>query len=218
VTNDCWNRIGIRGDASCPELARHIHCRNCEVYAAAAQALLDRPRSITDIAERTRHVAQPKIEDEPGAGSVLIFRIGVEWLALPTEVVQEVIDVRSVHSLPHRRGGAVLGVTNVRGELVVTISLSHLLGLGTGTAPAETRGRLAHKRFLVMRREEIRAVCPADEVHGIHRFNPSAVKDAPATVARSAGRFTHGVLEWLGHTVGMVDARLLFDGVERSLA
>jgi chemotaxis-related protein WspD len=218
VTNDCWNRIGIRGDASCPELARHIHCRNCEVYASAAQALLDRPRSITDIAERTKHVAQPKVSEERAAGSALIFRIGAEWLALPTEVVQEVVDVRTVHSLPHRRNGVLLGVTNVRGELVVAVSLSHLLGLGPGSAQAETRGRLAHQRFLVVRRDEIRAVCVADEVHGIHRFNPSAVKDAPATVARSAGRFTHGVLEWLGHTVGMIDARLLFEGVERSLA
>ena len=218
MTNDCWNRIGIRGDASCPELTRHIHCRNCEVYASAAQALLDRPRSITDIAERTRHVAQPKLENERGAGSVLIFRIGAEWLALPTEVVQEVVDIRPVHSLPHRRGGALIGVTNVRGDLVVTVSLSHLLGLGKGPDHVETRGRLAHKRFVVLRRDDIRAVCPADEVHGIHRFNPSAVKDAPATVARSAGRHTNGVLEWLGHTVGMIDARLLFEGVERSLA
>ena len=40
--DDCWNRIGVRGDASCPELARHVHCHNCPVHAAAALALLDR--------------------------------------------------------------------------------------------------------------------------------------------------------------------------------
>ncbi len=34
--DDCWNRIGVRGDGSCPELKRHIHCRNCPVYSAAA--------------------------------------------------------------------------------------------------------------------------------------------------------------------------------------
>ena len=34
--NDCWNRIGVRGDASCPELEQHVHCRNCPVYSAAA--------------------------------------------------------------------------------------------------------------------------------------------------------------------------------------
>ena len=36
--NDCWNKIGVRGDGSCPELARHVHCRNCPVYSASAAA------------------------------------------------------------------------------------------------------------------------------------------------------------------------------------
>ena len=42
AVDDCWNRIGVFGDKSCPRLERHIHCRNCEVYGAAAIALLDR--------------------------------------------------------------------------------------------------------------------------------------------------------------------------------
>ena len=40
--DDCWNRIGIHGDNSCPLLIEHIHCRNCAVYSAAATRLLDR--------------------------------------------------------------------------------------------------------------------------------------------------------------------------------
>ena len=35
---DCWNTIGIRGDGSCPELARLAHCQNCPVYVTAAQS------------------------------------------------------------------------------------------------------------------------------------------------------------------------------------
>jgi len=35
----CWRRIGVSGDRSCPELAQHVHCRNCPVYAGAAQRL-----------------------------------------------------------------------------------------------------------------------------------------------------------------------------------
>ena len=40
--DDCWNRIGIRGDQSCPKLPEYVHCRNCPVYASAARRLLDR--------------------------------------------------------------------------------------------------------------------------------------------------------------------------------
>ena len=32
----CWRRIGVAGDRTCPELAQHVHCRNCPVYAGAA--------------------------------------------------------------------------------------------------------------------------------------------------------------------------------------
>ena len=44
--DDCWNRIGVRGDQSCPLLIEHIHCRNCALYAAAAIRLLDDPEGL----------------------------------------------------------------------------------------------------------------------------------------------------------------------------
>ena len=25
--DDCWNRIGVRGDASCARLVEYVHCR-----------------------------------------------------------------------------------------------------------------------------------------------------------------------------------------------
>ena len=41
--DDCWNRIGVRGDRSCPELARVIHCHNCPVFSRRRPALPRRP-------------------------------------------------------------------------------------------------------------------------------------------------------------------------------
>jgi chemotaxis-related protein WspD len=41
--DDCWNRIGTRGDQSCPELQRWFRCLNCPVFERAAAQLLDRP-------------------------------------------------------------------------------------------------------------------------------------------------------------------------------
>ena len=40
LPTDCWNRIGVRGDASCPELADCAHCRHCATYSASAARLL----------------------------------------------------------------------------------------------------------------------------------------------------------------------------------
>src|SRR5258705_8412442 len=101
--DDCWNRIGVRGDGSCPELEKYAHCRNCPVQASVAADLLTSVRSGQYLAEWTSHVAQPKYLEERDTESALIFRVGLEWLALSTSVVQEVSDPKPGNSVPHRR-------------------------------------------------------------------------------------------------------------------
>jgi chemotaxis-related protein WspD len=215
---DCWNTIGVRGDHSCPELERHVHCHNCPVYSAAAAALLDRDVSEGDLGEHTRHFAQPDSSDERGTESVVIFRIGAEWLALPTAIVKEVADLRPIHSIPHRRGGAILGVANVRGELVVCVALDRLLGAAHSEEANSSPGRVVHRRLLVLRRGEIRAVCPADEVHGIHRLHSSELQDIPATVGKAGDRHSKALIRWQGRSVGVLDDELVFQNLRRSLA
>ena len=94
MADDCWNSIGVRGDRSCPELARHVHCHHCPTFGAAAQALLDRAPVAADVAEWTLHYRQPKEARDRETQSAIIFRVGAEWLALPTGAVSEVADVR----------------------------------------------------------------------------------------------------------------------------
>src|SRR5262245_11267233 len=127
--HDCWNRIGVQGDQSCPELVQHVHCRNCPVYAQAAVTLLEKESPPDYIAEWTGYVAMPAGKSDPDRRSILIFRIGTEWLGLPSHIVKEVAEHRAVHSVPHRRRGVLTGLVNIRGELLVCISLAHVLGL-----------------------------------------------------------------------------------------
>src|SRR5471030_2732737 len=139
--NDCWNKIGVHGDGSCPELERHVHCRNCPVYSASAAKLLDADLPPGHLDEWTGHFSGEQKVEEAGTQSVVIFRLGAEWLALPTAVFKEVATLRAVHSLPHRRSGLVLGLANVRGALLVCVSLGDMLGLekAAETKPDKTR-------------------------------------------------------------------------------
>src|SRR5688572_790331 len=114
--DDCWNRIGVRGDMSCPKLETHIHCRNCPVHEAAAALLLDARASSAYVQHWTEHIAEPKVIAEIDTDSVVVFRVGLEWLALSTLVFKEIASVRTIHSVPHRRSGVVLGLANIRGE------------------------------------------------------------------------------------------------------
>ncbi|MDW8307886.1 MAG: chemotaxis protein CheW [Verrucomicrobiales bacterium] len=137
--HDCWRTIGVQGTATCVELQKFVHCRNCPVYSAAALQLLDRPLWPEYLREQTLHYAEPRRKTTPARLSVLVFRLGWEWLALPTVAFQEIVEVRFIHSLPHRRNGIVLGLVNVRGELIVCVSLGRLLGLETAAgAPAKS--------------------------------------------------------------------------------
>ena len=214
--SDCWNRIGVRGDSSCPQLEQHIHCRNCPVYSAGAVDLLDTDPPSDYLAFWTRQIAEEKTLAERDTHSVLVFRTGAEWLALPTAVLTQIASVRPIHTIPHRRGGVVLGLVNIAGELLVCFSLSQVMGVEHASTP-KTPGHRAEGRFLVAQREGARAVFPADEVYGIQHFHQRDLAPVPATVARAAATYTQGVLPWQNKTVGLIDDQLLFHTLNRSL-
>lgn len=215
VVDDCWNRIGVRGDASCPELKRHVHCRNCPTYSAAASALLQRELPTGYRADWAGHYARCQEHEDPGTESVMIFRVGTEWLALPTSVFQEVAEQGAIHSLPHRRSGLVLGLTNVRGELLICFSLAKLLGGDEATQQTREKSGDDRRRLLVVQCEGRRAAFPADEVHGIHRYHPQILQEVPATVAKTAARYTMAMLPWQGTTVGRLDEEVIFHTLDR---
>nr|WP_294979567.1 chemotaxis protein CheW [uncultured Pseudomonas sp.] len=210
---DCWNRIGVRGDKSCPRLVEHIHCRNCPVYAAAAIRLLDR----YSLGGESAAPAPVADEAAPEDGlAYLIFRLGDEWLGLPTRALAEVASECAVHSLPHQRSPALLGVANVRGTLVACISLGELLGLDRGTGVAN--GRRVVPRMLILAAGSGLVLSPVDEVDGIHELDSATVVAASGPALAANDRFTHGVLQWSGRSVRLLDPEALLEAATRSLA
>jgi chemotaxis-related protein WspD len=216
--HDCWNRIGVRGDRSCPELERHVHCRNCPVYSAAAKQLLQRAAAADYLGEATAHYASVQRREEAGSRSVLVFRVGPEWLGLPCTLLDEVAECRPQHPLPHRRSGALLGMVNVRGELLVCVSIALVLAIGANAAERGETRRASPARLLVLKHEQGRLACPVDEVHGVQRFDPRELQALPATVTKAAARYTQAVLPWRQRSIGLLDAQLLLYTLGRSLA
>jgi chemotaxis-related protein WspD len=216
VSDECWKSIGVHGDASCPELDGHAHCRNCPVFSAAAVDLLDREPPAGYVAQWTAHFAAEQIdEDASDQRSALIFRIGAEWFGLPTLIFDEVAEQRAIHSLPHRRTGPVLGLVNVRGELLVCVSLGKMLGLGEG---GESRLEAQERRLVVVRHEGGRAAFPVDEVASVHRYRDRELKAVPTTVQKAAANHTKGLLPWREKMVGCLDETLVDQALNRAVA
>jgi len=162
----------------------------------------------------------------PSAGgdtqSIMVFRVRAEWYALHTAACLEVADLRPIHSLPHRRDKTVLGVANVRGELLVCISLATILADPSGTAPQASprtlRSAAPLPRLLVTRTPGGVVVFPVDEVQGMERYGARDLKRVPSTVALARAHYTRGLVALDGRNVGLLDEDRLFETVERALA
>jgi chemotaxis-related protein WspD len=111
----------------------------------------------------------------------------------------------------------VLGLTNVRGELLVCVSLGQVVGVEP-VAAAGNLQRKAYPRLLVVRGEDVRAVCPVDEVYGVHRFGETDLRPMPTTVAKATVTYSTGLLKWGTHSVVVLDDQFLFYALRRSLA
>lgn len=210
--DDCWNRIGIHGDRSCPLLVEHIHCRNCSVYSAAATRLLDRYA----LAQEQRvSVQSEELANDVKTRSIVVFRLGEEWLGLPTRCLVEVSPLQAIHSLPHQRSRALLGVANVRGALVACLSFVELLGLDASVAPASAARVIA--RMLIVSAEGGPVVVPVDEVDGIHAIEARLLDAASIPAQNTNARFTRGVVQWKDRSLRLLDEEQLLSAVNRSL-
>ncbi|WP_110949923.1 chemotaxis protein CheW [Pseudomonas bohemica] len=210
--DDCWNRIGIHGDRSCPLLVEHIHCRNCSVYSAAATRLLDRYALAQ---EQRMSMPSEELASDVETRSIVIFRLGEEWLGLPTRCLVEVSPVQTIHSLPHQRSRALLGVANVRGALVACLSFVELLGLDSSMAPANSARVMP--RMLIVSAEDGPVVVPVDEVNGIHAIEVRLLDAASAPAQNTNARFTRGVVQWKNRSLRLLDEEQLLSAVNRSL-
>jgi chemotaxis-related protein WspD len=224
--DDCWNRIGVFGDRSCPELLNCIHCRNCQVYSAAGRSLLERLPPGDYLQEWTSVLAETKRGSESSSLSadgsvvrsdqslsVMIFRLANELFALPVGVFLEVSAPFVVHSVPGRSNQLFLGMVNVRGEIMLAASLTNLLGLNVANSSQQAAGRMA-----VAGTPEGKWVFPTDEIYGIYLFNRDDVKPAPVVIANAARSYTCGVFQWQNRSIALLDAERIFNALTMEIS
>jgi chemotaxis-related protein WspD len=209
----CWRAIGVAGDSSCPELAKVVHCRNCPVFMAAATSLLDRPAPDEYLVDWMERLAKPVAKRVPGQ-TVIVFRLGAEWLALPVTDVVEIGELRRVGRVAHRTGGVLEGLVNIRGRLQLVVSLSGLLKIRADAPAAPLKP--APRRLMVIERERQTWVFVADEVHGAHRVegDPAPI---PATLAEGVRGCARGIFTWNEQRVGLLDSPALFAALRRAV-
>lgn len=216
--DDCWNRIGVWSPekASCPELKHFVHCRNCYRYSAAGRQVLERPVPSAYRREWTERFMHAKHSHEDTSRSVLLFRLGDEWLGIGSLFVNEITPMRTIHSLPHKNDSLVKGLVNIRGELQICVSIGSILNLEKARESYTTDHEIL-ERMIFIEKDGQSFVFPVSEVHGIFHYADSVLQATPATVAKSRHSYTSGILNWDDRHVGVLDHELLFYALARGL-
>lgn len=213
----CWDVIGIRGNRSCPELAKLVHCRNCKRYESMGRNLLDRAAPAAYIEEQTRLLAVPEIREDIKKQVAVVFRLSTEWLALPVRLFAEVTSPRPVRPVPHRSSQLFLGLVSIRGEIQLCFSMAELLGVLPSKEGKTMPAAGFMPRFCVIGKQERKWVFPADEIYGLYAYAENEVQPVPVTIAKTLQNYTLGIIAVNKRQAGLINDDLVFAAFERSL-
>ena len=202
----CWSVIGVSlgGNRTCGELEEYVHCRNCPVFAAGGRALMEQAPPSGYLDEWKAFLADARVRQTDRSVSTLVFRIGTEWLAIDSSVIGEVANVRPAHRIAHRSGGVLVGLVNIRGQLLLQASLQTLLKLQHDTTVAKSQ------RLVVIQQAGAAWAFHVDDVIGVRRFATNDIGPVPVTVAQGMARVSRGLMRMGEKSIGYVDTEQLF--------
>ncbi len=168
------------------------------------------PQSIEDILRRRADslAAEQQEEAVEDMLSLLLFSLGEEWYAVPIRSVREIYNeylVTPVPCVPQ----FILGVMNIRGEIVSVTDVKQLLRL----PPAEPDGT---SPVIVVDNDKCATALLVDIIGDIADVPYSALEAPVATLDKSQAAFVSGSIFVEGRLVGLLDLEAILTpiGVE----
>lgn len=155
-------------------------------------------------------------EYNPNSGSggknrqIIVFRVGKEDYGLEIEKVQEVIRMKTIKKLP-RSPHFILGVMNLRGNIIPIIGLRQKFGLPELTYDEFTR-------IVVVNHENKLVGMVVDEVNRVINVPESSIEGNPDMVRENTKALVRGVAKMEDQVVILVELDYLiysFDEVEQ---
>lgn len=129
--------------------------------------------------------------------SLLLFALGSEWYAVPIGSVREIYNEYVVTPVPCVPG-FILGVINIRGEIISVTDVKQLLRLPATQSEAMSPA-------IVVENERCSTALLVDVVGDISEVPASALEAPVATLDKSQTAFVSGSLFLDGSLVGLLD-------------
>lgn len=220
--DDCWNRIGVWRTCKerCPELDNFVHCSNCPIFSKTGRQLLrtNPPEGYRN--EWTSILSKEKKAQQINVSSAFVFRAGNEWLALPSKLIQEVVNMGPIHSIPNINNKVLRGLVNIHGRLQICVSIGRVLGLKKlgKTAEQLDPDYVSPERLVVVLQKNQLVAFPVSEVKGTVRYTPEMLIDLPVTISGSKAVYTMGIINLDGKDIGLLKDKPLFKTLTKDLA
>lgn len=215
TSTGCWGRIGTAGDRSCADLKKALHCRNCDVFTAAARKVFDQKPPAGYREELARTLAAQEAPRPEKEMSIIIFRIGPQWMALPSRILKGISSPQPVHGIPHR-GGVFKGLVNIEGELHLSFDMERLLGVCAHPGPAAASARV-FARLITLNSNGQDWSFSSDEIMKIVRVDCAALLPAAPQAAPDGAMYARGSFACDGKDVILLDEELLASSLRRCL-
>jgi len=215
---NCWNTIGIWSHEvkKCDKLTKYIHCRNCPVFFEAGRSVFEKVAPSGYLSHWREKIAAKEICDDSKNNSVLVFRIGHEWFALPSGILGEIANERTIHRIPRNMNRFISGIVNINGEIKICYSLSELLELSH--IDDDDKKDEKPKRLVVIELNEKNYVFLVDEVKGLYLYGDSELLPVPATLNADNALLLLGSIKRFNHQVAVFSINEFQEKLEEAVS
>ncbi|MDI6843747.1 MAG: chemotaxis protein CheW [Anaerosomatales bacterium] len=157
--------------------------------------------------ERAASLAQAESEEQAvETRGLLLFRLADETYAVDVEHVREIVNGFTVTRIPCVPSH-VLGVINVRGEIVSVIDLAAVLGSSSASSPALVQDESSG---IIVRFDEVTAMLVVDEIGDIIDVPTASIEPPLSSLDRAHAEMVSGSVYQDGRLIAIVNlARIL---------
>lgn len=155
-----------------------------------------------ELRRRAESLAQAQEEEViADARGLLLFRLGEEWYAFPIEGVREIYNDYTVTRIP-RVPDFILGVVNVRGEIVSVTDLGAMIRVPSRTQ--HVAGEALPSAIIIGNEHCVTAVV-VDEIGDIAEVPHGNIEPALSTLDRAQAEFVAGSVYLGDRLIGIVN-------------
>jgi len=217
---DCWKTIGVWSDVNnkCEQLLEYVHCRNCPVFSEIGHSVFEKIAPSGYLSQWRKEIAAQAEYDNLKTNSVLVFRAGCEWFALPANILSEVANEREIHRIPRNTNRYISGIVNINGEVKVCYSLTELLDLSSMQEAGENPGATIPRRLIVIEFDDMDYVFLVDEVKGLHWYSDSDILPVPSTLNTKNPVLLLGSVQKFGQQIAIFDTEKFQEKLEGAVS